>query len=292
MREENHDPAIAGWATFDYAWTHDWFAYQFKADTQAAGTLGMDDIVAFARDRLGFTVEASQLEFLTSTAKRGIVNCSRQWGKSTLGAIKAIYRAWTRPGSLVLVMSPTRRQSGLFLAKVRALGIGSRVAIRKDPDHEMSLRFPNGSLIVGLPAREANIRGFSAVSMLIIDEAARVPDVAYKAVRPMLAVGNGDLWLLSTPMGKRGFFHELFVHGGERWARFEVPATACPERITGAFLEEELADMGPSWVKQEYFCVFLDSGGSMFDQQLIEDAVTEDVEPYAIPRCSPPGGLR
>ena len=50
------------------------------------------------------------------------------------------------------------------------------------------------------------MRGFSAVSLLMIDEAARVDDAVYKALRPMLAVGNGDLWLMSTPLGRRGFF--------------------------------------------------------------------------------------
>ena len=269
------------WATFEGGGLPDgWLETWFKA---ADGDTGdASDIVAFASERLGFVAEPWQIEFLTSTAKRGIANCSRQAGKSTVGAIKAVHRAWTRPGCLVLVVSPTLRQSGLFLAKVRTLGAGLRVRLRKDPDHDLSLRFPNGSLIVGLPAREGNIRGFSAVSMLIIDEAARVPDVAYKAVRPMLAVGNGDLWLLSTPMGRVGFFYEEFAHGGERWARFEVPATACTERISAEFLEEELASMGPSWVKREYFCVFLDNGSTIFDRQLVEDAVRDDVEPLTI----------
>jgi hypothetical protein len=57
------------------------------------------------------------------------------------------------------------------------------------------------------------LRGFSAVSLLIIDEASRVEDSVYKALRPMLAVGNGDLWLLSTPFGKRGFFYENWAGG-------------------------------------------------------------------------------
>ena len=156
------------------------------------------------------------------------------------------------------------------------------------PLFELSLVFPNGSSVVGLPAREATIRGFSAVSMVIIDEAARVPDSAYQAVRPMLAVGSGDMWLMSTPKGKRGFFYEQFAHGNDKWARIEVPATACPERISSEFLEEELADLGPSWMKQEYFCQFVDNGSTMFDQQLVEDAVTEDVEPLGIPY----GGLK
>ena len=285
MRENSK--AIKGWGTFGCNWSHKWLISQHKKET-SANALAAEDIATFARERLGFNIEASQLALLQSNAKRGIVNCARQFGKSSLGAIKAIYRAWTRPGCLVLVASPTKRQSGLFLAKARALGLGLRVGLRKDPDHELSIRFPNGSLIVGLPAREATIRGFSSVSMLIIDEAARVPDIAYKAMRPMLAAVNGDLWLLSTPKGRRGFFYEQFMYGGERWTRFEVPATACPERISSEFLEEELAEMGPSWVKQEYFCEFLDTGRTVFNQQLVEDAVTDEIEPFVIPG----GGLR
>ena len=35
------------------------------------------------------------------------------------------------------------------------------------------------------------MRGFSAVSLMLIDEAARVEDEMYKSLRPMLAVGTG-----------------------------------------------------------------------------------------------------
>ena len=44
---------------------------------------------------------------------------------------------------------------------------------------------------MGLPGTEATVRGFSAVSLLLIDEAARVEDAMYKSLRPMLAVGDG-----------------------------------------------------------------------------------------------------
>ena len=87
---------------------------------------------------------------------------------------------------------------------VRKLGIRPR----GDGDNEISLLFPNGSRIVGLPGTEGTVRGFSAVSLMLIDEASRVDDAMYKALRPMLAVGGGDLWLMSTPCGKRGFFYD------------------------------------------------------------------------------------
>jgi hypothetical protein len=68
----------------------------------------------------------------------------------------------------------------------------------------------NGSRIVSLPAGEETIRGFSAVSLLVIDEAARVSDDLYFAVRPMLATSGGSLVALSTPLGQRGFFFEAW----------------------------------------------------------------------------------
>jgi hypothetical protein len=68
-----------------------------------------------------------------------------------------------------------------------------------------------------LPGVEDTVRGFSAVSLMLIDEAAPVNDDLYKTVRPMLAVGDGDLWLMSTPNGQRGFFYNEWMDGGDRW---------------------------------------------------------------------------
>src|SRR5216684_973035 len=94
----------------------------------------------------------------------------------------------------------------------------------------------------GLPGMEDTVRGFSAVSLMLIDEASRVSDDLYKAVRPMLAVGDGDLWLMSTPNGKRGFFYEEWANGGEKWERVAVTGAEC-SRIPADFLEEERAAM-------------------------------------------------
>jgi len=90
----------------------------------------------------------------------------------------------------------------------KAAGFARRLGMRTKGDgtNEMSLQFPNGSRIVGLPGSEETIRGFSAVSLLLVDEASRVADELYMAVRPMLAASSGALWLMSTPCGKRGFF--------------------------------------------------------------------------------------
>ena len=85
--------------------------------------------------------------------------------------------------------------------------------LRGDGDNKISLPFPNGWRIVGLPGMDGTVRGFSAVSLMLIDDASRVEDSMYKALRPMLAVSDGDLWLMTTPCGQQGFFYEAWEMG-------------------------------------------------------------------------------
>jgi len=234
------------------------------------------DAGTFALTRLGIVPDAKQMEVLRSTAKRGILNCSRQWGKSTVAAAKAVHRAYTRPGALVLVASPSERQSAEFLRKASELVRRLKIRPRGDGDNAISLLFPNGSRIVGLPGTEATVRGFSAVSLILIDEASRVPDEMYQSLRPMLAVGNGDLWLMSTPWGQRGFFYETWRNGDPAWMRVSVKATEC-ERISAAFLEEERGEMTGDWFAQEYMCEFTGSDDAVFERALIDAAMDKTV---------------
>ena len=193
----------------------------------------------FARKCLEFEPDHHQTRVLLSSANRAILNCTRQWGKSTVCAIKALHRAIYRPGSTVVIACPSQRQSSEFLHKVATFLQILEIPRKGDGRNRQSLKLPNESRIIALPGQiQQTIRGFSALSLLIIDEAAQVTDTLYLALRPMLAVSSGDLWLLSTPYGKRGFFYRAWTQGGDRWQRFTVPATECP-RISAQFLEEE-----------------------------------------------------
>jgi len=129
---------------------------------------------------------------------------------------------------------------------------------------------------VALPAAEGRVRGFSAVSLVVVDEAARVPDGLYQALRPMLARSNGDLWMMSTPWGKQGFFYESWVNSGDEWERIEATALECAG-IPAAFLEEERRQKSGMLFGQEYMCQFSGVGGSLFDGGLVDDAVSGDV---------------
>jgi Terminase large subunit, T4likevirus-type, N-terminal len=240
------------------------------------------DAVEFVRTQLKFEPDERQIEVLRSNAKRGILNCTRQWGKSTIAAAKAVHRAMTQDKSLVLVASPTDRQSAEFIRKAKEMVITLGIPPRGDGDNWTSLLFPNGSRIVGLPGMEATVRGFSAVSLMLIDEAARVPDAMYKALRPMLAVGQGDLWLMSTPHGKSGFFYECWEHdAADEWFRMSIPATECA-RISGEFLEGERRAVGAEWFAQEYMTEFVQNGTEAFARDLVERSLDDSFAPLEL----------
>ncbi|MFO0966080.1 MAG: terminase large subunit [Gemmataceae bacterium] len=235
---------------------------------------------------LGLELDPWQLDVLENPRPRLLLNCSRQAGKSTIVALAALLHMMIEPLSKVLLLSRSERQATeLFRTLVRFYErLGKRHLVKQT---RSELVLANDSRVLCLPCREDTIRGFSAISLLVIDEAARVPDNLYRAVRPMLAVSQGRIICLSTPFGKRGFFYREWAHGGHTpspsvgegrghtpspsvgragegdWHRIEIPATKCP-RIPQKFLEAERRSLGDSWFRQEYLCSFEAQEGLVF----------------------------
>ena len=237
------------------------------------------DPVVWCREALDLVPDAWQAEVLQSDSKRILLNCSRQSGKSTVTSILALHTATYQEESLVLCLSPTLRQSGeLFRNVSRFYGVDP--AIPSKSESALRLELENGSRIVSLPGKEQNIRGMSKVSLLIVDEAARVPDSLYYSVRPMLAVSNGRLIALSTPFGNRGWWAEAW-HSSEAWVKWEIPASKCP-RIPAAFLEEERRVLGSYWFEQEYECRFLDAQSQLLKKEDVDLMFTQEVETWQL----------
>src|SRR5262245_15768898 len=203
----------------------------------------------------GWQTDPWQRDLLRSKAPRILLNCCRQAGKSTTVAALALHRALYEPGSLVLLLSRSQRQSSELFRKVIEFYDAAKRPVQATSESALSLELINGSRVLSLPGQEENIRGFSGVGLLIIDEAARVPDDLYRAVRPMIAVSGGRLILLSTPFGRRGFFHDAWTDYWGGWRRVDVPARQVP-RISNEFLQEELRLFGRSWFEQEFNCSF------------------------------------
>jgi hypothetical protein len=220
----------------------------------------------------GLEPDPWQTRLLRSAAQRILLLCSRQAGKSTACAALALNVALLQPQALVLLCSPSLRQSGELFRKVLHLFDALQRPVPVRSASSLRLELVNGSRIVSLPAQEETIRGYSGVDLLLVDEAARVPDALYRSVPPMLAVSQGRIVALSTPFGKRGWFYEEW-RGAATWERYRVPATDIP-RITPSFLEQERVALGEAWFRQEYDCDFTTMSGLVYPE--FEGCVVDD----------------
>jgi hypothetical protein len=213
---------------------------------------------------LGITPDPWQIEVLASDHPRKILCCGRQVGKSTVGAILAVHRALTRPGSTVLVVAPGERQAKLLFSKAASLYKQAGYPLPAHSERRTGLELANGSIIEALPAVERTTRGYS-VDLLVVDEAAAVPDMDYHGILPALIATRGEQVLLSTPRGKRGFFWEIWQGGvpGQNsdaapndWLRIMIRSDE-----VGRIREEDLQvfrqTMPEAFYRQEFECEWL-----------------------------------
>jgi hypothetical protein len=227
--------------------------------------------VVFAR-LLDIEPDPWQRNVLRSASNRIILNCARQTGKSSIVAILALHHALYNDNSMVIIISHTLQQASETFRKCRDYYRQIACPIPSTTASAHRLELKNGSRIVTLTGqRPGSIRGFSNVSLLIIDEAAQVPDESYQAARPTIAVSGGRIILLSTPYGKQGFFFQAWQNEDE-WLKIEVNADQC-RRITPEFLAEERKKY-PTWFfRQEYYCEFRERITSILSRKVIDAAV-------------------
>ncbi len=202
--------------------------------------------------------------------------CGRQTGKSTFASVMALWKVMTEPDTLVLLISPTLRQSSELFRKTMVLY--DALDQPKPPKRSQTeLWLPNGSKIFSLPGANPDaIRGFSAPDLIIEDESAFVNDRTFVASRPMLATNaRGRHILLTTPYGKRGHFHELWTSGDPEWQCFKIKSKDC-ERIATSFLESERRVLSDRAFRQEYECEFLEAANAVFPADLIERLMDDD----------------
>lgn len=281
-------------------------------DPVEAGTL---DAVALMR-AAGLEPDPWQMRVATTPGDQ-LLLCHRQAGKSTIVAAIALADALSHPHALVLLVSRSMRQSTELFRKVKQFfNIVHPVSLAKDT--ETGLEIPNGSRILSLPASEETIVGFSAVTTLVLDEAARIPDGTFYATRPMLAMSQGRIIALSSPFGKRGFFYEAWeqkmaeqaldlatvehllndlhfpieecsdvglvaaplVDGRTyQWTKTFLPATH-NQRLSRTYLAHERRSIPDLWFRQEWLCEFVELGNAVFRYEDLMAMVSQDVEPF------------
>jgi len=235
------------------------------------------DPVTWAKEVLGYHPDPWQAKLLRSRSSKIILNCSRQSGKSTTCAALGLHESIYRRPSFGLVIAPSQDQSAELMLKFDEFrGAVELPSDYLSTDTKLAVRFSNGNRFIARPGSEKSSRSFSAVTLLLEDEAARVPDPLYSSVRPMLAVSNGRHILMSTPFGKQNHFFKIWDEQRDIWEWYEIPAEMCP-RISKQFLEEEKRIN--LWFEQEYHCAFLDAEGSVFSSDLFKSLANPSVTP-------------
>lgn len=132
-------------------------------------------------------------------------------------------------------------------------------------------------------------RGFEG-GVLIVDEASRMPKLFWIAALPILLTQAGEIWMCSTPHGKKGYFWKRFeeaVIKKDPTARFKffykntedvinqrpISESWTIEQKEGALriLAEDKKDMTKAQYGQEYQGLFMEDMHQFFSDELINE---------------------
>lgn len=207
---------------------------------------------------------------------------TRQGGKGMVASLLALAALLDDAGSTTIIIARSDRQSKRLLRRIKRLYRSLSDVPPAVVDSQYTLELRNGSELLALPGSEETIRGIEAVDLLIVDEAALVPDDLFAAVYPMLATTNGRCVAMTTPRGKRGWFWVEWESGGPTWHRAKVTATEIP-RIKPAWLERTRLRLGEWMFQQEFLCEFVDTIDQLFATEIVLGALSREVAPLALP---------
>ncbi len=235
------------------------------------------DPIFFLSQVLDFKPHDYQREAILDSSKNKLLVWGRQSGKSTVIKVMSIYTAFTQPNSLQLILSPSLRQSVRILKEIKTTIETNeflKPSIDSDNWSKTELELDTGSRIISLPDSISTILGYSA-DVIYIDEAAHFKDdsIYYRAVKPMLIRTGGNLWLISTPLGKRGFFWECFSNWKSAFVS-QIKSEQCPS-INKRDLEKDRNEMDELTFRQEYNAEFLEEKTAYFPYSLILPCVQE-----------------
>jgi phage terminase large subunit len=208
---------------------------------------------AFAREVCGVELWSHQrrtLEALVSNRRVSWRSCHGA-GKSITAQTAAAWWATTRPDSLVLITAPSARQVRAVLWRgLRRLVSRARVSLGGEilDVPEAGWRFPDGRLVVGLTAGDAErFAGFHARHvMVIVDEASGVEGEIYEAIKGALT-GDSRLLLIGNPTRLDGEFYDSHnrkaqLYCGLHTSAFDVPNVSGLEPALPGLIDQQLID--------------------------------------------------
>ncbi len=223
----------------------------------------------------GWRPHLGQRAFLSSSASVRVLACGRRWGKTEVIAAEIVRTLLSDTSRQVLLVAPSQEQA--MLGFERALEFlhraGARPTVRRTPAPTLTL---GGSKLWARSAARGGtlLRGRKA-HLIIVDEAAYVPEsVVTEVLTPMLADTGGKLALVSTPRGKN-YFYRLFQQGQEDGVRIwsmRSPSWHNP-LLSPTVLQMQASLMTTRQFQIEYGAQFMDEAGQLFRTEWIDRAL-------------------
>jgi len=234
----------------------------------------------WAREQFGFEPSVIQKSVLDSDTQRLILCCNRQWGKSTVIALKALHYAIQHPNSVVVVLSRTEKQGGHLIGIVEQFTCLVPLATKRVRGYVHSVQLPNGARIYAI-AHSADSSPGRTADVLIVDEAARVHDTVFSLSLPFVARTGGALWILSTPRGQTGFFYNLWHDNDPQWTRVLSTLDDCPGIPES--LVNMLRKLNPHLFRQEFYCEFTPAAGRLISRERLQAAYNPALSARKLP---------
>jgi hypothetical protein len=221
-----------------------------------------------------FPLEPWQRDLFTAYGKHPtdtwfVVKAKRQCGKSIAMEGLLISASLQKGNSFSLFVSPVIQQARKVFQDVQRI---AHELITSANASVLELTFINGSVIkFGSSQQADSLRGFTVknTGVLIVDEAAFCSDdVFYQILVPTTNVYRSDIFIVSTPKFKQGFFYNLWLKGQEGDGK--VYSVDWNDYDTSKYLPTDTLELYRQQMPRlaflsEFMAEFIDGEGSVFN---------------------------
>jgi len=223
-----------------------------------------------------------QLEFIKIIPQdrngRFLINKSRQIGVTELILRVLAYHCFFKyKGGRIIIIAGTREKTVAKLMKRFKQLFQNISPTILESKNGLKIKLKNGTEIEALPSNSDAIRGDTKIKAIFVDEAAHFnlqdDSVVLNAIEPLVFTNNADLFLVSTPNGRRGFFYDLWMSENEYHKKQWDYTCAAGFIYDLDKIQQELQRKDVD-VDQEYRCQFTSTRTSIFGS----DFTTEDYE--------------
>ena len=228
----------------------------------------------------GFSPFDYQKRILDSDTKETIVVCGRQVGKTETASVIPADFALTHAGEDVMIAARFQETADELFRRTKQhfsnTGL-SNDAIGITKANQSTYEFDNGARILSrtLGRNADQVRG-QLPRCIVVEEAALVDtDVYEKVIEPMFATHDEyELYLISTPRGKRGYLWETWNEEDNGWTKIRVPTSESP-LVDDEWIQERREKVDEITFRQEYLGEFVEEGDSYLPYSLVDPCVQD-----------------